>query len=64
MKNDQTDDDVFEPYVLMDIAEDGTGVFSVIVDEERRHGLNGDRVSGDTRVARADSCVRTRRPCV
>jgi len=34
MENDQTDDDVFEPYVLMDIAEDGTGVFSVIVDEE------------------------------
>jgi hypothetical protein len=34
MEHDSDEIDVYEPYVLMDVAEDGTGVFSVIVDEE------------------------------
>jgi len=34
MEHESDEIDVYEPYVLMDIAEDGTGVFSVIVDEE------------------------------
>ncbi len=34
MEHESDEIDVYEPYVLMDVAEDGTGVFSVIVDEE------------------------------
>jgi len=34
MEHESDEIDVYEPYVLMDVAEDGTGVFSVVVDEE------------------------------
>jgi len=34
MEHESDEIDVYEPYVLMDVAQDGTGVFSVIVDEE------------------------------
>jgi len=34
MENESEETELYEPYVLMDVADDGTGVFSVIVDEE------------------------------